>query len=357
MHGAIFTRGPKDLHNTAIFIGGTDMAAGERLLGAVQKAFFGPMRVSVMLDSNGSNTTAVAAVAKLQQAAGDVEGTRARSSPPAPDRWACAPPACSRKAGADVDCHVAASRGRRAGRRAIRAAVRRRRCARSRWPTARSAAAALEGAELLLNAGRPASGSCRATRGSGAPGLRAAADLNAVPPLGIEGIEVTDNGAERDGVTTFGALGVGSLKMKIHKACIARLFERNDLVLDAETIAESAEALIEAAFERLSTRRPIELPRMPRVIGIDPGTVSIDLCGLDDGRVFLDRSLPTAEALADPALISRAARAHAAPLDLVAGRPATACRSPRRAISPRPTSAGVSRAATARAAASADCGR
>src|SRR5213080_3512386 len=40
---------------------------------------------------------------------------------------------------------------------------------------------------------------------------------------------------------------------------------------------------------------------MPRVIGIDPGTVSIDLCGLEDGRLFLDRSWPTAEALADPA--------------------------------------------------------
>src|SRR5437764_12346135 len=39
---------------------------------------------------------------------------------------------------------------------------------------------------------------------------------------------------------------------------------------------------------------------MPRVIGIDPGTVSIDVCGLDDGRVFLDRSWSTAEALAEP---------------------------------------------------------
>ena len=68
VHGAIFTRGPKDLHHTAIFIGGTEMAAGERILAAVLKSFFGPMRVSVMLDSNGSNTTAVAAVTKLQQA-------------------------------------------------------------------------------------------------------------------------------------------------------------------------------------------------------------------------------------------------------------------------------------------------
>src|SRR5256885_11485740 len=62
VHGAIFTRGPKDLHNTAIFIGGTDMSAGERLLQVPKDTFLGPMRVSVMLHSNGSNTTAVAAV-------------------------------------------------------------------------------------------------------------------------------------------------------------------------------------------------------------------------------------------------------------------------------------------------------
>src|SRR5215207_6144300 len=77
VHGAIFTRGPKDLHNTAVFIGGTDMHGGEQLLAAVQQTFFGPMRVSVMLDSNGSNTTAVAAVARLLQAVGDVRGCRA----------------------------------------------------------------------------------------------------------------------------------------------------------------------------------------------------------------------------------------------------------------------------------------
>src|SRR5216683_4375890 len=57
---------------------------------------------------------------------------------------------------------------------------------------------------------------------------------------------------------------------------------------------------------------------MPRVIGIDPGTVSLDLCGLDDGRLFLDRSLPTAEALADPARFVAELEA-AGPLDLVAG--------------------------------------
>src|SRR3989454_10115018 len=57
---------------------------------------------------------------------------------------------------------------------------------------------------------------------------------------------------------------------------------------------------------------------MPRVIGIDPGTVTLDLCGLDDGRVFLDRSWPTAEALSEPARFVAELEA-AGPLDLVAG--------------------------------------
>jgi predicted butyrate kinase (DUF1464 family) len=55
-----------------------------------------------------------------------------------------------------------------------------------------------------------------------------------------------------------------------------------------------------------------------RVIGIDPGTVSLDLCGLADGRLFLDHSIATADALADPARIV-ALIAQAGPLDLVVG--------------------------------------
>ena len=62
VHGAIFTRGPADLKNTAIYIGGSDVEAGQRLFDKVKSTFFGPLRVSVMIDSNGSNTTAAAAV-------------------------------------------------------------------------------------------------------------------------------------------------------------------------------------------------------------------------------------------------------------------------------------------------------
>jgi hypothetical protein len=101
------------------------------------------------------------------------------------------------------------------------------------------ASAALAGADLLLSAGPTGVQLVPLAAWAGA-GLRAAADVNAVPPSGVEGIDVRDDGAEREGAVVFGALGVGGLKMKLHKACISRLFERNDLVLDAETIAEVA---------------------------------------------------------------------------------------------------------------------
>ncbi len=240
VHGAIFTRGPKDLHNTAIFIGGTDMAAGERLLKAVKKTFFGPLRVSVMLDSNGSNTTAVAAVARMAIVVGDLKDKRAvvtAGTGPVGMRAA----GLLAKAGArvtltsrrDAEPAFLEGLGTRFGG-AVQAVV---------LKDAAQAAPALEGAEVLISAG-PA-GVCLIPKAAwaGRQGLRAVADLNAVPPLGIEGVEVQDSGVEREGATVYGALGVGSLKMKIHKACIAKLFERNDLVLDAETIADVARNL------------------------------------------------------------------------------------------------------------------
>jgi NAD(P)-dependent dehydrogenase (short-subunit alcohol dehydrogenase family) len=220
------------------------MAAGEKLLAAAKKTVFGPMRVSMMLDSNGSNTTAVAAVVKLTSSVGgDVSGKKVvitAGTGPVGIRAA----GLFAKAGARVvitsrkPMDPAALDGLRTrfGGDVTNVVM----------PDASQAAAALERAELLLNCGPAGVMLVPKSAWSGRTGLVAAADLNAVPPLGIEGIEVTDNAVDRDGVTVFGALGVGGLKMKVHKACIAKLFERNDLVLDAETIADVARELTTA---------------------------------------------------------------------------------------------------------------
>ncbi len=71
VYGAIFTRGPADLHSTAIFVGGSNVPAGEAIMEVIKKTFFGPFRVSVLFDGNGSNTTASAAVLTALQACGD----------------------------------------------------------------------------------------------------------------------------------------------------------------------------------------------------------------------------------------------------------------------------------------------
>ena len=56
------------------------------------------------------------------------------------------------------------------------------------------------------------------------------ADANATPPLGIEGVDMMDRGEVRSGKTCWGAIGFGTLKLALHRACIAKLFESNDQV-------------------------------------------------------------------------------------------------------------------------------
>ena len=53
-----------------------------------------------------------------------------------------------------------------------------------------------------------------------------------------------------------------------------------------------------------------------RVIGIDPGTVSFDVCGLEDGQVYLDTTLPSADFAANPQLLLDLLTS-SPPLDLV----------------------------------------
>jgi predicted butyrate kinase (DUF1464 family) len=57
---------------------------------------------------------------------------------------------------------------------------------------------------------------------------------------------------------------------------------------------------------------------MPRVFGIDPGTVSFDVCGLQDGEVVLERTLPTSEVARRPETLLKVLEG-ASPIDLIAG--------------------------------------
>jgi hypothetical protein len=241
VHGAMFTRGSSRLHNTAVFIGGSDVQAGELLLAEAQKAFFGPVRVSLMLDSNGANSTAAAAVV-----------TARRHLPLGPETTAVILGATGSVgqrvvrmlAQENVEVRVASRRLPRAEgvcHRVSQAVSGARLTPHSTESS--DVASLIQGAQLVISTGAAGIQLASAEDLQSASSIRVAIDLNAVPPAGLAGIELVDKAVEREGRLCYGALGVGGLKMKIHKAAISRLFKSNDAVLDADEIYDLGKKL------------------------------------------------------------------------------------------------------------------
>lgn len=248
VHGAMFTRGGDDLANTAIFVGGNDVNAAEVLFSAIQSAFFGPVRVSVMLDASGCNTTAAAAVASLTKhvtLSGSTSVVLGGTGPVGRRvahmlaRQGVHVILTSRTlARAESACReiVAGLGNSSTGKINIEAAAPESDEAKmqllSRADTVVACGAA--GVELLSS-----------SELNSLKRLRVAIDLNAVPPAGIGGVEAFDKAKllrsddERSPIV-YGPIGVGGLKMRTHKAAIALLFQSNDAVLDADQIYDLA---------------------------------------------------------------------------------------------------------------------
>jgi hypothetical protein len=240
VYGCIFTRGGADLASTAIFVGGSNVAAGEALLKAVRKTMFGPMRVSVMLDSNGANTTAAAAVlaAGKHLDLADCQVAVLAATGPIGSRVV----RLLAREGAAV---LVGSRSLTKAQAACQAVA-------EQIPNAKLTPFAtdsgvpidaLQGSQVVIAAGAPGVELLSQAERQKIATLQVAIDLSAVPPLGIVGLEATDKAKDRDGHICYGALGVGGTKMKIHKAAIAQLFASNDQVLDAEEIYSLGKSL------------------------------------------------------------------------------------------------------------------
>jgi methylenetetrahydrofolate/methylenetetrahydromethanopterin dehydrogenase (NADP+) len=241
VEGAIFTRSPKDKKNTAIFVGGSNMIEGDAVLAAIRAKFFAKFRVSVMFDCNGSNTTAAAAVAWLQHGR-SLAGKRAvvlAGSGPVGQRAAL----LLAREGATVTIT-----GRKIAvlEKACQALKTRFGVAISaaEAPSNAARAAVAHGAHILLATGAAGVTLLEAQQWQENDSLELIADANASPPAGIEGVGLGDRALSSNGKILFGALGFGALKLAVHRACIARLFEQNDLVLDAEEIYGIAKTMV-----------------------------------------------------------------------------------------------------------------
>jgi len=240
VHGAMFTRGGDALKNSAVFIGGSDVSCGEEIMTAVSDSFFGPVRVSVMLDPNGCNTTAVAAVRKMISA-GDIKDRKVvilAGTGPVGMRAA----ALMAKEGAQV---VLSSRTLEKSKKAC--AMIESRFDLSVTPeqvaTSGELTQILDGAHGVLCSGAAGITLVPESVWQDHPDLNVLADVNAVPPLGIENTKPHWDGKAVNGKVIFGALGIGGLKMKVHRECVARLFTTTDLQLDAEEIYAIAKTM------------------------------------------------------------------------------------------------------------------
>lgn len=237
VHGMIFTRGGKNLKNSAIFIGGSNVPASELVGQAVKKAFFGPVKVSVMLDPNGSNTTAAAIARKIMKNY-DITGKKVviLGAGPVGQRTALY---LIKEGAGDV---VLTSRSLQRSK-ATTDQMKKAYDVNVIPGETRSDEAVvnlLKDAHVAVAAG-PA-GVCIVSEKSwsSSPTLEVIADVNAVPPLGVEGMEVMDDGVEKQGVRFYGAIAIGNFKMKVHRGAVASLFDSNDLFLDETTLYDIA---------------------------------------------------------------------------------------------------------------------
>lgn len=236
VHGGMFTRGPGDLKNTAIFIGGSDVSLGDRLFQKACSAFFGPIQLSVMVDSNGSNTTAAATVLAVRRhlpldqvhalILGGTGPVGVRTAQILLSQGATVRLASRSLEKAETVCEWFPEAF--ASQRIVPVEYR----DGDDWEETS------DGVNTLISAGAAGVQLVAAADWQQTKTIQVAVDLNAAPPSGIEGIQVMDKAASRNGVLCYGAIGVGGTKMKIHQAAIRKLFESNSARLDTASIFE-----------------------------------------------------------------------------------------------------------------------
>ena len=240
VHGAMFTRGGADLASTAIFVGGSDVAAAEAVAEAVRHTFFGPVRVGVFLDPSGANTTAAAAVVaagRHVEFSPQLHAVVLGGTGPVGQRVARL---LARKG---VRVGLASRTVERATTTSARITAQVPGAAVTALGPGRELAASLASADVLVAAGAAGVTLLDTAGREAATTARVLIDLNAVPPAGIAGIGATDKARADGQAVLYGALGVGGTKMKIHRAGIGRIFAATDAFLDAEELLAIGESL------------------------------------------------------------------------------------------------------------------
>ena len=247
---AIFSRPPGRYNDTGVFIGGHDVNLAADMLERAGAAMVGPFEVAVMADPNGAYTTSAALVALVEKL------LRARSGAALEGR------SVQILGGGPVGLCTAVLVARAGGHPRLvrltgmtpaRAEPVERFASRYEvelpWVTGRNDAekhAALVGAEVAVCCAKAGVEVLSAELMARCGELAVAADVNAVPPSGIEGLAVTDDGAElASGALGLGALAIGGIKYKVQRGLLERMMRADRaVVLDFPDAFELARGIV-----------------------------------------------------------------------------------------------------------------
>jgi methylene-tetrahydromethanopterin dehydrogenase len=258
---AMFPRGPDGAKQTKLFIGGYDVEKAREILEIAKKTMFPPFELAVIVDPRGAYTTASAAVAKtlstlLERNLGDfrnktvtvlagtgpvgqvasrlyaMEGANVVVT----SRDLAKSSAVANKINQDLGTQLA---------RGVQA------------PTPHEAGEAIKDSEIVLSAG--AAGIALlplAALEEFGKRCKVVADINAVPPLGVEGLKPTDENAQIiPGALGIGALAIGTFKNKVEAQLFKKAMESAKGILDYKMAYETAKSMVLAKHLKKSEEK------------------------------------------------------------------------------------------------------
>jgi methylene-tetrahydromethanopterin dehydrogenase len=231
---AIFSRGPSGVKRTGIFIGGREIGMAADMLDAARRSMVPPFEVSVFADPSGAFTTAAAMVAAVERELKRVHDTDLKGKIVAvlggtgPVGTAAAVLASDAGAKVKVASHTSVSRARMTSEVCNARYGARTEPAES--GSSDKVASLMDETEIVLACAKAGVQVLSKAQIKEAKKLLVAADVNAVPPAGIEGLDAHDSGKPLGGgnnAVGVGALAVGDIKYQVQR----KLFEQ---MLDAE---------------------------------------------------------------------------------------------------------------------------
>ena len=228
---AMFSRSPRDATRTGVFIGGKDALLALDMLDAAGKALFKPFEISLFADPAGSFTTAAAMIAVVEKTLREKKD-RALQGAAVSVFGATGVVGTASAVIAALEGASVTLVGREGTERTARHAgeVNRRfgvNLAVADGSTTETKAAILAATEVVLAAAKAGARVIDSTEIASAQKLLIAADVNAVPPAGIEGVDAQANGAPLGdrGALGIGALAIGNVKYRTESGLFKQMTE------------------------------------------------------------------------------------------------------------------------------------